>query len=187
MEKKLVVVFPGVGYHSDKPLLYYTKKIAKNYDYEIREVKYDIAEFKSSREFDAKKAMAALDAAFLQVDKTLKDINFEQYDRVIFVGKSIGTALMAKYAMTYEIDAEMIVYTPIPETFAFLGACEGLIFHGSADPLCDTEMLEQLCDQMSLTYAIIPNANHSLETGDVVEDIRNLSRVMQAVDRIFKL
>ena len=26
--KKLAVIFPGVGYHTDKPLLYYSKKIA---------------------------------------------------------------------------------------------------------------------------------------------------------------
>lgn len=187
MDKKLVVLFPGVGYHNDKPLLYYTKKIARNYDYEIVEVSYEIDALKSSREFDAQKAIAALDEAFLQVDNKLKEIDFAQYDRVIFVGKSIGTAIMARYARTYEIDAEMIVFTPIPETFAFLGACEGLVFHGSADPLCDTDMCEQLCDQMSLTYAIIPNANHSLETGNVQEDIKNLSRVMSTVERIFKL
>ena len=187
MDKKLVVLFPGVGYHNDKPLLYYTKKIARNYDYQIVEVSYEIDAFKSSKDFSPEKVAAALDEAFLQVDNVLKNIDFAQYDRVIFVGKSIGTAIMARYAMTYEIDAEMIVFTPIPETFAFLGACEGLLCHGSADPLCDTDMCEQLCDQMSLTYAIIPNANHSLETGNVQEDIANLGRVMSTVERILKL
>lgn len=27
MGKKICVVFPGIGYHTDKPLLYYSKKI----------------------------------------------------------------------------------------------------------------------------------------------------------------
>ena len=27
--KKIAVLFPGVGYHTDKPLLYYSKKLAK--------------------------------------------------------------------------------------------------------------------------------------------------------------
>ena len=27
---KLAVIFPGIGYHSDKPLLYYSKKVAKS-------------------------------------------------------------------------------------------------------------------------------------------------------------
>ncbi|MBP3460293.1 MAG: hypothetical protein J6K58_13875 [Lachnospiraceae bacterium] len=37
---KLAVIFPGIGYHTDKPLLYYAKKLAKAYGYEIREVPY---------------------------------------------------------------------------------------------------------------------------------------------------
>ena len=32
MENKLAVIFPGIGYHTDKPLLYYGKKLAKNMD-----------------------------------------------------------------------------------------------------------------------------------------------------------
>ena len=34
---KLAILFPGIGYHTDKPLLYYSKKILKNMDYEIKE------------------------------------------------------------------------------------------------------------------------------------------------------
>lgn len=29
---KLAILFPGIGYHTDKPLLYYSKKILKNMD-----------------------------------------------------------------------------------------------------------------------------------------------------------
>ena len=36
---KLAILFPGIGYHTDKPLLYYSKKILKNMDYEIKEIK----------------------------------------------------------------------------------------------------------------------------------------------------
>ena len=35
MEKRLAVIFPGVGYHVDKPLLYYSRKLAKEYGYEV--------------------------------------------------------------------------------------------------------------------------------------------------------
>ena len=40
MEKKIAVLFPGIGYHTDKPLLYYSKKLARKRGYEIVEVKY---------------------------------------------------------------------------------------------------------------------------------------------------
>ena len=31
---KLAVIFPGVGYHADKPLLYYGRKLAKQHGYQ---------------------------------------------------------------------------------------------------------------------------------------------------------
>ena len=33
--KKIAVVFPGVGYQADKPLLYYSRKLAAQYGYEV--------------------------------------------------------------------------------------------------------------------------------------------------------
>ena len=38
--KKAAVVFPGIGYHTDKPLLYYGKKLAAARGYEIVDVPY---------------------------------------------------------------------------------------------------------------------------------------------------
>ena len=187
MNKKLAVLFPGIGYHNDKPLMYYTKKIAASYDYEIVELTYDLSSVASSIKGNEEKTKQALDEAFEQINEKLKGVKFEDYERVIFVGKSIGTAIMARFAFTYELDVDMIIFTPIPETFSYLGPCEGLLFHGASDPYCDTDMCVQLCDEMSLTYAVIPEANHSLETGDVEKDIFNLSKVMSAVDKIFKI
>ena len=37
---KLAVFFPGIGYHTDKPLLYYSRKIAVELGYQTVEVKY---------------------------------------------------------------------------------------------------------------------------------------------------
>jgi len=40
-DKKIAVIFPGMGYHSDKPLLYFSKRLAREKDYEIAEVSYE--------------------------------------------------------------------------------------------------------------------------------------------------
>ena len=37
-KKKIAVLFPGIGYHTDKPLLYYGKKLAGERGYEIVEI-----------------------------------------------------------------------------------------------------------------------------------------------------
>ena len=184
MSKKLAIVFPGIGYHSDKPLLYYSKKLARNKGYDIVEVAYNFNEDFDTIKGDVTKIQAAFDEAFEQVVEQLKDIVFTDYERIVFIGKSIGTALAARFNMTYDLDADMIVFTPIEHTFAYINNCEGMVFHGSADPLCDTDMCIQLCEELSLTYAVIPEANHSLETGDVATDIANLARVIHTVDGI---
>ena len=38
--KKLAVFFPGIGYTADKPLLYYSRKLAAELDYEVLSLSY---------------------------------------------------------------------------------------------------------------------------------------------------
>ena len=180
MNKKLIVLFPGVGYHNDKPLMYYTKKIAKKHDYEIVEIYFDFSDVKFIKG-DSEAVKMAIDAACSQAVEQLKGVTFSNYDRVVFVGKSIGTAVMARYSAECGVNAEMIVFTPIAETFDYPGI-NGPVFHGSEDPLCDTDLCVRLCEDMSLTCTVIPGANHSLETGDVETDISNLGKVMVTVE-----
>ena len=38
--KKIAVFFPGIGYTADKPLLYFSRRIAAAHGYEIRIMNY---------------------------------------------------------------------------------------------------------------------------------------------------
>ncbi|MFR3429391.1 MAG: hypothetical protein ACLTTH_04430 [Holdemanella porci] len=49
---KLAILFPGIGYHTDKPLLYYSKKILKNMDYEIKEIHFENLDFDLNKSKD---------------------------------------------------------------------------------------------------------------------------------------
>ena len=40
MKKKIAVLFPGIGYTCDKPLLYYTGKLAVARGYKLVKVEY---------------------------------------------------------------------------------------------------------------------------------------------------
>lgn len=47
MGKRLAVIFPGIGYHCDKPILYYSRKLAKEQEYkEIISLEYSYTEKK---------------------------------------------------------------------------------------------------------------------------------------------
>ena len=39
-DKKLAVIFPGIGYHKDKPLLYYAAKLMQNKGYDVINIEY---------------------------------------------------------------------------------------------------------------------------------------------------
>ena len=41
MSKKLVVFFQGIGYHNDKPLLYYSRKLAAEAGFQCVRVDYN--------------------------------------------------------------------------------------------------------------------------------------------------
>lgn len=39
-KKRMALILPGLGYHSDKPLLYYAKKLFRQRGYQIEEITY---------------------------------------------------------------------------------------------------------------------------------------------------
>ena len=171
---KLAVIFPGMGYHSDKPLLYYSKKLAKARGYEVIEIRYDF----QVRAKDIMNDKEAKNEAFLhavsETEKQLSSVNYEDYKDVIFIGKSIGTTVAAYFDKKNGINARHIVFTPVPETFIHLRDNCGIVFHGTADPWCETEFAESKCKELHLELFKVADANHSLETNDPIIDIRRM-------------
>ena len=74
--KKLAVLFPGIGYHCDKPLLYYSKKCLSAYGYEIIEVNYKHFPHMKDKDELIKQAE---DIGYAQTEEILKDIPFSTY------------------------------------------------------------------------------------------------------------
>jgi len=182
--EKLVVIFPGMGYNGDKPLLYYTKKLAKTAGYDVIDVTYELP-VKSKDILNDKEGMkAAFEIAAKQVEEQLGEVEFDKCEKILFVGKSIGTALAAYYDKTYNIGATQLVFTPVPQTFDFLRAESGTVFHGNADPWCKTDIARARCEELGLELVIVEKGNHSLETGEVISDIQEMVNVMTIVEKL---
>ena len=179
MGKELAVIFPGMGYHTDKPLLYYSKKIAARKNYDVIEIDYDF-----DYEVHGAGKLKVFEDAYARAYEIMQDVDLSQYERIVFIGKSIGTVVAAKYNQDYAVGAELIVFTPVEKTFMYIFDSDCMVFHGSADPLCDTDMLINSCEEDGITYVVIPDANHSLETQDVLRDIDNIHKVMEMVEKI---
>ena len=181
-DKKIAVIFPGMGYHSDKPLLYFSKRLAREKGYEVVEAHYEFP-FKAKEIMNDKVRMKeAFEDAVSQIKEELSGIKFDEYSDVVFIGKSIGTALAAYFDKVLNVGARHIVFTPVPQTFEMLKKDAGIVFHGLADPWCKTEIAEAGAKELNLELHKIDRANHSLETDSPMEDLVSLQEVMKRVE-----
>ncbi len=174
--KKLAVIFPGIGYHTDKPLLYYSKKLAGERAYEVIEVNYGA--LPSGVKGNAKKMREAYTLALQYATEQLAGVCFADYEEVLFVSKSVGTAVAAAYAQRNHIHARQIYYTPVAESFEAITQ-EGIVFHGTADPWADTAVIKAECEKRDLPLYLTEQANHSMETGNVGRDLVILREIME--------
>ena len=73
-KRMLAVVFPGVGYHVDKPLLYYSRKLIQALGYEVINIEYD--NFPPNIKGDVYKMKKAFFTALSNTEEQLKNIDF---------------------------------------------------------------------------------------------------------------
>ena len=197
---KLAVLFPGIGYTCDKPLLYYAGKLAQGLGYELKRVEY--GNFPAGIKGNREKMKAAFESALTQTEEILKNVDFSQYEDILFISKSVGTVVAACYRQKYHIACRSISFTPLEETFMFIEAHDivptdtmprecasagGIMFHGTKDPwVRDSSLIRKGCERIGQPLYITENGNHSLETGNVAVDIANLQKIMEQVEAYIK-
>ena len=184
---KLAVFFPGIGYTVDKPLLYYSRKLASALDYEIRLLPY--GGFPPKCKGDRARMAESAALAYAQAEDMLRDLDLRAYEALLFVGKSIGTLVAAKLAAAHGVTERVrfVLYTPLEETFS-LPLGEALVFTGAADPWVGgaENRIPALCAERGIPCTLVPDANHSLECGNVRSDLKNLRAVMKETERFLR-
>ena len=175
---RAAVLLPGIGYHCDKPLLYYAGKLAAQNGFdEIIRLKYSFAG--GNIRGDEKAMRAAFDALYEQTEAQLAKIAWDQYEEILLISKSIGTAIAAAFAARHRIKVRHVLYTPLKETYMLEPSGESIAFIGTADPWSDVNKVEEMSRKAGIPMTVIPDANHSLETGDVLRDLSILQDVME--------
>ncbi len=177
-DKKIACLFPGIGYTCDKPLLYYSSKLLKGLGWETVPVPY--SGFPSGVKGNPEKMRQCAQTALAQAENLLRDIPWEEYREILFIGKSVGTAVCAAYARKHRISCRQILFTPVEDTFRFASE-RSVVFHGTADPWAETKTIEDCCRKMKIPVYETEGANHSLETGNVDTDLKILRETMRIV------
>ena len=192
MLPKLAVIFPGLGYGPDRPLLYYAGKLAAGAGYELVRADYGqlprVDRPSGGRVDEAgleECIRLALEHAASQLDGFLDGKAGGEGGSLLFISKSIGTAVGAAYAALRNLHPRQLLYTPVRKTFLHpLG--DSVAFHGTCDPWLGNKDCEDLCRAASVPLHTFEGANHSLECGDVLRDIGFLSEAMRITEAFIK-
>ena len=185
--KKLAVFFPGIGYTADKPLMYFSRRIAATHGFYI--LIMDYKGFPPKIMGDRGRMEQSFRIAQEQAEDKLSGTDLCDYDNIVFIGKSIGTAVAAKIASESPARdrIRMVLYTPLEETFAF-DFGDAIAFTGDADPWVGKEKSRicGICESRGIPCSLIPHANHSLESGDIFTDMKELYEIMQETERFIE-
>lgn len=180
----LAVLFPGLNYSCDMPLLFYPLKLLLGRGAEVLQVRvdYTVPEYRNLPPADraawlAADAIAAVQAARRQ----------GAYERLVLVGKSIGTIALASL-VPHEQQAITIWLTPLLRNPLVTEAAEqnrspALFVAGTADDLYDAAALQRIQAASQAAAELIPGGDHSLEiAGDFFASLCALEQTMRAVD-----
>lgn len=174
--KKLAVMFPGVGYTMDCPLLYYASFLYEAKGYEQIHMKYNsiLLEPEASRE---EKTLRARDYIWEKV----KEIDFSVYDEVVFLSKSFGTAEAGYLAEKLGISPTQVYLTPMPRALPYIKEADTVVI-GTADEMYSE--CKAYFDEHGIKPLYVEGANHSLEVeGKPFESLEILRDVMRYIER----
>ena len=168
--KKLAIFFPGIGYHCDKPLLYYARKLTQECGYE--------ESISLSYSYDGRNIRGD--------EQQLSKVDFGKYSEILFVSKSVGTIIASNYAWKYKIPCQQVLYTPLKQTYVFPHE-NAIAFIGTKDPWSNTEEVVRLSKQQKVPIYVYEEANHSIETPDTMKNLELLTDVMEKTKRYIHL
>lgn len=186
--QKIVLLFPGVGYNTDKPLLFYGRKLAQNYGYDTV-IGMSYGGFNTNIKGDYDKMKAAFESALSQAEAIFRQecekkgldwkTLFSGDNEIVVLSKSIGTAVAAAFQQNHGFVGKNIYFTPVRESFLFMQPQSGIVFHGTADPWAKTEDIRLGCEKLGLPLYITEGTNHSMETGDALKDLQIMQDIME--------
>lgn len=173
--KKLVVIFPGVGYGFKHPLLYYADLLYEEKGYERKYMSYQDICMDEKLTLEEKMAKVR-EFVFEQA----KGIDFNEYEEVVFLSKSIGTAEAGALAEKFGIKVTQIFLTPIERAIPYIKAGSNVVI-GTRDEAYS--VCKKHCEIYNINALYIEDGDHSLEVqGEMYINIDILKQVMQFMD-----
>lgn len=181
MQKKLALIFPGIGYNMDKPLLHYARRIVTEAGYEVLVMPYLSTDFEEGRVTEA-----GIQRAYQMCQRSLIKYDMSDFKEVLLIGKSVGTLLagMCISGLTGRSQAELrfLMLTPLSPSFPYMKGRRALALAGTKDPVVNEELLQTLAEEYEVPLTLYESANHSLEVrGNPGRSVEILADVVQKI------
>lgn len=180
--KKLAIFFPGAGYGMDCPLLYYTDFLYETRGFERLKLNYQ--NILLEKEFPLEDKLCQLRS---YIHQHLEKLDFDSYDEIIFIAKSIGCVEAGLVTEKYIIPCikntstkfQQIFLTPVSEALPFCDTkCHVII--GTNDKAYS--LFQKHCTTNHISLLSVEGGNHSLEiAGKPLESIDVLKKVLETL------
>lgn len=168
MSKRIVVSFPGRR-GSEIPLLYFATKYYEDMGYEKLFINHPVSNDLS------------LDNVLRNALDLVGNINWSEYEHIVFVAKSLGTIVACKVKEMLQIPATLILFTPLEDTVKYINKENNvlLVAMGDKDKYLSSTLLEQRCNENDIKCHIEKGVGHRME---VMNDLqRNLEIVFNVI------
>ncbi len=180
---RLALIFPGLRYTCDMPLLYYSTELLLERGCDVLQLWIDseAPEFERISQAELTQQLLEYSEALLIAGK-----NGGTYNDLLLVGKSLGTLTMTLMLTNDQafLNETTIWFTPLvnlPPVSQVMLSLSGPAFiaGGDADPTFEQEAVSQIKAKPNTTVTVLKDANHSLEIpGDPIRSLQILSRVL---------
>jgi dienelactone hydrolase len=182
----LGVLFPGLQYTNDMPLLFYTGKVLRMHGADVLQVNtdYTVPEFQALTPAERAQRLFTDAQAALQAGRVQRE-----YTRLVLAGKSIGTLVLAQLISSGQYSTALTIWlTPLLRQPQLVTAASqlkspALFLAGTGDSTFDARVLEEIRAETGAEAIIIPSANHSLEIeADLPGSLAALQEVILGID-----
>ena len=173
--KKLVILFPGAEYGLDCPLLYYADFLFETKGYERLHMKYQDILCRADISVEDK-----IELVRQYTWEQVKDVDFVQYQEVVFLSKSVGVVEAGVVAEKLGANVKQIFLTPVEGSEEYLKN-DSLVIIGTNDKAYSH--YKKICEEKAVKVLYIDGADHSLEIlGEPFTSIHALEEVMHFIE-----
>lgn len=161
----LVVLFPGLAYSCELPLLYYAQQSAIEHHYDVLALEYGDQSARTDFKFEKLEQL---------VEECLQAIAqvSSKYDQYIFISKSLGTVIAGEVSRRFAEDTVQHIYlTPIELTVPYIKETSGYVIYGTRDEWFSEQSIRHIQGLPQIRPYPVLEASHNLEVDTVAHSL----------------